>query len=66
MKAAVSRLEFAPAQSDMKVDLDAATLEFTARPGTRIDREKLEKAIEDAGYRVEDMEITPEGGGGSK
>lgn len=66
MKAAVSRLDFVPPQSELKVDLDQATLEFTARPGTRIDRERLKKAIEDAGYGVKEMEITPEGGGESK
>ena len=66
MKAAVSRLDFAPPQSEMKVDLDQATLEFTARSGTSIDRKQLEKAIEDAGYEVKEMKITPEKGGDSK
>ncbi|HXG17479.1 MAG TPA: hypothetical protein VNN62_00190 [Methylomirabilota bacterium] len=54
----MSRLDFAPSINEMKVDLEAGTLEFTARAGTRIDQEKLKKAIEDAGYKVEGIEMT--------
>ena len=57
----MSRLEFAPPISEMKVDLEAGTLEFTARAGTHIDKEKLQKAIEDAGYKVEGMEVSTAG-----
>jgi copper chaperone CopZ len=42
----------------MKVDLEEGTLEFTARAGTHIDTEKLKKAIEDAGYKVEGIEVS--------
>jgi copper chaperone CopZ len=45
----------------MKVDLEAGTLEFTARAGTHLDQEKLKKAIEDAGYKVEGMEVSSVG-----
>lgn len=57
----MSRLDFAPPLNEMKVDLEAGTLEFTARAGTHIDQEKLKKAIEDAGYKVEGMEVSIEG-----
>lgn len=57
----MSRLDFAPPISEMKVDLEAGTLEFTARAGTRVDQEKLKKAIEDAGYKVEGMEVSAAG-----
>jgi copper chaperone CopZ len=50
----------------MKVDLEEATLEFTARAGMHIDKEKLKQAIEDAGYAVEEMEVTTEGDGEEK
>ncbi len=57
----MSRLDFAPPVSEMKVDLEEGTLEFRARAGKRIDPEKLKKAIEEAGYRVEAMEVIPLG-----
>ncbi len=57
----MSRLDFAPPISEMKVDLEAGTLEFTARADTHIDQEKLKKAIEDAGYKVEGIEVSAEG-----
>lgn len=62
----MSRLDFAPPISEMKVDLEEATLEFTARAGMHIDKEKLKQAIEDAGYAVEEMEVTTEGDGEEK
>lgn len=57
----MSRLDFAPPINEMKVDLEEGTLEFTARAGTHIDKEKLKKAIEDAGYKVEGMEVSATG-----
>ena len=54
-------MDFAPPINEMKVDLEKGTLEFTARAGTHIDKEKLKKAIEDAGYKVEGMEVSAEG-----
>ncbi len=57
----MSRLDFAPPISEMKVDLEEGTLEFTARAGTHIGKEKLKKAIEDAGYKVEGIEVTAAG-----
>lgn len=58
----MSRLDFAPSINEMTVDLEAGTLEFTARTGTHLDQEKLKKAIEDAGYKVEGMEVSAAGG----
>lgn len=57
----MSRLDFAPPISEMKVDLEEATLEFTARAGMHIDQDLLKKAIEDAGYKVEGMEVSTAG-----
>jgi hypothetical protein len=57
----VSRLDFAPPLSEMQVDLEQGTLEFPARANTHIDQEKLKKAIEDAGYKVEGMEVSAAG-----
>lgn len=54
-------MDFAPPISEMEVDLEEGTLEFTARAGTHIDKEKLKKAIEDAGYKVEGMEVSAVG-----
>lgn len=55
-------MDFAPPLSEMKVDLEEGTLEFTARAGTHVDKERLKKAIEDAGYKVEGMEVSTAGG----
>ena len=57
----MSRLDFAPPISEMKVDLEKGTLEFTTRAGTHIDQEKLKKAIEEAGYKVEGVEVSAAG-----
>lgn len=57
----MSRLDFVPPINEMTVDLEEGTLEFTARAGAHIDKEKLKKAIEDAGYKVEGMEVTAAG-----
>ena len=57
----MSRLDFVPPIPELKVDLEAGTLEFTARPGAHVDQDKLKKAIEDAGYTVEGMEVTAAG-----
>lgn len=57
----MSRLDFAPPMGEMTVDLEQGTLEFAARAHTHIDREKLKKAIEDAGYKVEGMEVSAAG-----
>jgi len=57
----VSRLDFAPPINEMKVDLEEGTLEFTARASVHINQEQLKKAIEDAGYKVEGMEVTVTG-----
>ena len=54
-------MDFAPPISEMKVDLEEGTLEFTARVGTHIDKEKLKKAIEDAGFKVEGIEVNAVG-----
>jgi copper chaperone CopZ len=54
-------LDFAPPISEIKVDLEEGTLEFTARAAMHIDQEKLKKAIEDAGYKVEAIEVTAAG-----
>jgi copper chaperone CopZ len=50
----------------MKVDLEAGTLEFTARADTHVDQERLKKAIEDAGYTVEALEVSTVGTSGSE
>jgi hypothetical protein len=52
VKAAVSRLEFAPAADAIRVDIEAGRLEFTTRPGRRFDPERFRRAIRDAGYGV--------------
>ncbi len=54
-------MDFAPPISEMKVNLEEGMLEFTVRAGTHIDQEKLKKAIENAGYKVEGMEVTAAG-----
>jgi copper chaperone CopZ len=58
----VSRLDFAPPINEMKVDLEEGTLEFIVRVGMHLDKEKLKKAIEDAGYRVGGVEVITLGG----
>ncbi len=55
MKAAVSRLDFAP--PDIKVDIEAGTVELPAPAGKTIDLTRLKQAIEDAGYKVEKVEV---------
>ena len=57
MKAAVSRLEFAPPVSDIKVDIESGTVELAAPAGKTIDLTRLKQAIEDAGYKVEKVEV---------
>ncbi len=54
-------MDFAPPINEMKVDLEEGTLEFTARAGVYINQEQLKKAIEDAGYKVEGIEVTDAG-----
>lgn len=57
MKAAVSRLEFAPPAGEIRVDIGFGTVELAARPGKAIDVARLEQAIEDAGYKVEKVDV---------
>ncbi len=57
MKAAVSRLEFAPPIGDIKVDVESGTVELAAPAGKTIDLGRLKQAIEDAGYKVEKVEV---------
>lgn len=57
MKAAVSRLEFAPPIGDIKVDIESGTVELAARAGKAIDLAQLKQAIENAGYKVEKVEV---------
>jgi hypothetical protein len=52
VKAAVSRLEFAPSADAIRVDIETGRLEFTTRLGTRFDPEAFRRAIRDAGYGV--------------
>ncbi len=52
MKAAVSRLKFAPSADAIRVDIETGRLEFTTRPGARFDAEQFRGAIRDAGYEV--------------
>ncbi len=40
MKAAVSRLEFAPSADAIRVGIETGRLEFTSRPGTRFDADQ--------------------------
>ena len=47
MKAAVSRLGFAPSAEEMRVDIETGLLEFTTRPGTNFDPAELRRAIEE-------------------
>lgn len=67
MKAAVSRLPFAPPSDEIRADIETGRLEFTTRPGTTFGPAELRKAIEDAGYgvhkiTVDDEPVTPEAG----
>lgn len=62
----MSRLDFAPPIAEMKVDLEAGTLEFTARADAHLDQERLKKATEDAGYTVEALEVSTVGTSGSQ
>lgn len=57
MKAAVSRLEFAPPISDIKVDIESGAVELAAPAGKTLDLGRLKQAIEDAGYKVEKAEV---------
>jgi hypothetical protein len=52
VKAAVSRLGFTPSAEEIRVDIEAGRLEFTTRPGTKLDPKGLRQAIEEAGYGV--------------
>ena len=48
----MSRLDFAPPITEMTVDLEKGTLEFTARAGTHIDQEKLiDELVEKVGLK---------------
>lgn len=57
MKAAVSRLEFAPPIGEIKVDIESGTVELAKPAGKTIDLHRLEQAIEGAGYKVEKVEV---------
>lgn len=62
MKAAVSRLEFAPKTDEMQVT-DIATGHFVFQPvsGKPVSYENLNRAIENAGYEIERAEIMVSG-----
>lgn len=53
----MSRLQFAPSSDEIKVDLETGRLEFTTRAGKTFDAQALRKAIEDAGYGVQQMTV---------
>lgn len=57
MKAAVSRLPFAPPSDEIRVDVETGRLEFTTRPGTTFNSAELRKAIENAGYGVQKITV---------
>jgi hypothetical protein len=57
VKAAVSRLEFAPPIGEIQVDIESGTVELAARSGKTIDVTRLTQAIENAGYKVEKVEV---------
>lgn len=60
MKAAVSRLKFAPSADAIRVDIETGRLEFTTRPGTRFDPDQFRRAIRDAGYAVRSITVDGE------
>lgn len=63
MKAAVSRLDFAPGTGEMEVtDIRTGHFVFPPEPGVTVSLSRLRKAIADAGYEVEDawLEVTGE------
>lgn len=54
MKAAVSRLEFAPGTDAMEVtDIERGRFVFPPRPDVPVDRARLETTVSDAGYEIE-------------
>ncbi len=54
IKAAVSRLDFAPKAKEMEVtDISTGHFVFTPRPGKLVSLQKLSKTIEGAGYKIE-------------
>lgn len=54
IKAAVSRLDFAPRSKEMKVtDISTGHFVFSPVPGKQVAYYALQKAIEGAGYRIE-------------
>jgi hypothetical protein len=58
IKAAVRRLDFAPAAEDMEViDVTAGRFVFKPRPGKEVSLAALEKAITQAGYEIEKTRI---------
>lgn len=55
----MSRLPFSPPADQIRIDVEAASLEFTTRPGTTCDVDALRKAVRDAGF---DLGATNVGG----
>ena len=54
MKAAVSRLDFAPETGAMEVtDIERGRFVFPPRPGVPVDRSRLQETVSDAGYEIE-------------
>lgn len=62
IKAAVRRLDFAPAAKDMEViDVTTGRFVFKPRPGKAVSLAALEKAITQAGYEIEKTRIEVRG-----
>jgi hypothetical protein len=58
IKAAVRRLDFAPAAKDMEViDVTTGRFVFKPRPGKAVSLTALEKAVTQAGYEIEKTRI---------
>lgn len=58
IKAAVSRLDFAPEAKDMEViDVTTGRFVFKPRPGKAVSLAALEKAVTQAGYEIEKTRI---------
>lgn len=62
MKAAVSRLDFAPKRDEMEVvDIRTGRFVFRPRAGAPVSFARLDKAITDAGYEIEAARLTVTG-----
>lgn len=62
IKAAVSRLDFAPGTEAMEVtDIETGHFVFTPKPDRAVSLEELRKAIEGAGYKIEKASIVVTG-----